>query len=150
MFSTFSLGARPFDLRATLESWNSAEHPVTVFKGKPKRKEDPTVDAWLQSVEEACAFRCVPKTHWPDVARHFMGKKAQGRVVEVEKIMRCVCGDKWKWDWQGFTQAVSKIGCECIRKGARAESCRVRSSDWRKVPDTRCDADKLCALHREH
>ena len=114
MFSAFYLGARPFDLQTTLDGWatSSPENPVPEFKGKPKRKDDPTVEGWLNSVEQGCTARRVPKAHWSDVARHFMGKKAQSRVAEVEKVMRALHGEQWAWTWKGFRAAVLNMGCE--------------------------------------
>ena len=115
MFSAFSLSSRPFDLQAALQSWatTSQDHLVPEFKGKPKRKDDPTTEAWLTAVENGCNARRVPKTHWPDVAKHFMVKKARGRVTEVEKVMRALHGDQWAWTWKNFRVAVLNMGCKC-------------------------------------
>ena len=114
MFAAFITGAKPFDLAVALESW-AATHPdhlVPEFKGKPKRKDDPSAEAWLDLVEKGCGARRVPKTHWPDVAQHFMAKKARGRVVEVERVMRVLHGEQWGWTWKNFRVAFLNMGCE--------------------------------------
>ncbi|KAI0632681.1 hypothetical protein C8Q77DRAFT_1119159 [Trametes polyzona] len=113
MFSAFSFAsARPFDLQVALKEWKTttADHPVPEFKGKPKRKDDPTTDAWLGLVEKGCTARTVPKAHWPAVAKHFMGKKARSRVLEVEKVMRALHGPQWDWRWKDFKVAVMNMG----------------------------------------
>ncbi|KAH9886923.1 hypothetical protein C8Q73DRAFT_714024 [Cubamyces lactineus] len=92
----------PFDLPSTLASWDTtgADHPVPKFRGKPKRNDDPTIDAWLKLVKEGCIARRVPKSRRPDVAKHFMSKKARSRVLDVEKVMRVVRGENWEWRWK--------------------------------------------------
>ncbi|KAI0334302.1 hypothetical protein GY45DRAFT_1318794 [Cubamyces sp. BRFM 1775] len=92
----------PFDLPSTLASWDTTctDHLVPKFRGKPKRKDDPAVDAWLKLVKEGCIARRVPKAHRPDIAKHFMGKKARSRVLAVEKVMRVVRGESWGWRWK--------------------------------------------------
>ena len=114
MFSALTFGARPFDLEATLASWDTSapDHAVPEFKGKPMRKDDPSVEAWLTLVEQACSARRVPRTHWPAIAVHFMGKKPRGRVAEVEKVMRALHGEQWAWTWKSFSAAVLNMGCE--------------------------------------
>ena len=128
MFSAFGIGAKPFDLAAALESWSTSapDHPaVPEFKGKPKRKDDPTAEAWLNLIESGCTARRVPKAHWPDVAKHCMGKKPRGRVAEVEKVMRALHGEQWAWTWKNFRVAVLNMGCEyysvIISSGRRVE-----------------------------
>ncbi|KAI0363924.1 hypothetical protein BV20DRAFT_975034 [Pilatotrama ljubarskyi] len=113
MFSVFSFGAtQPFDLQATLKTWATSgpDHSIPEFKGKPKRKDDPSTGAWLTAVEKGCTARSVPKIHWPSVAKHFMGKKARGRVLEVEKVMRALHGEQWDWRWKDFKVAVMNMG----------------------------------------
>ncbi|KAI0334301.1 hypothetical protein GY45DRAFT_1242983 [Cubamyces sp. BRFM 1775] len=114
MFSTLSAfgASRPFDLPSALASWTttSPDHPVPEFKGKPKRKDDPTTETWLALVEKGCYVRSVPKAHWPAVAKHFMGKKARGRVLQVEKVMRALHGEQWEWRWKDFKVAVMNMG----------------------------------------
>lgn len=113
MFATLFTGARPFDLQATLDSWATApEYAISEFKGKPKRKDDPTAEAWLDLVENGCSGRRVPRTHWPDVAKHFMVKKARARVVEVEKVMGALHGEQWAWTWKNFRIAFLNMGCK--------------------------------------
>ncbi|KAI0351229.1 hypothetical protein OH77DRAFT_1430035 [Trametes cingulata] len=116
MFSSFSFGAAPFDLPNALKTWGTSapDHPVPEFKGKPKRKDDPSPAAWLNTIEKGCTARSVPKAHWPAVAKHFMGKKARGRVLEVEKVMRALHGEQWEWRWKDFRVAVMNMGCECL------------------------------------
>ncbi|KAH9856160.1 hypothetical protein C2E23DRAFT_810325 [Lenzites betulinus] len=113
MFSVFSFGStQPFDLQTTLKEWGttSPEHPVPEFKGKPKRKDDPTPEAWLNLVEKGCNARAVPKAHWPAVSKHFMAKKARGRVLELEKVMHALHGEQWTWRWKDFRVAVMNMG----------------------------------------
>ncbi|KAH9886924.1 hypothetical protein C8Q73DRAFT_714028 [Cubamyces lactineus] len=114
MFGTLSAfgASRPFDLASALASWSatSPDHPVPEFKGKPKRKDDPTTETWLVLVEKGCYARSVPKAHWPAVAKHFMGKKARSRVLQVEKIMRALHGEQWEWRWKDFKVAVMNMG----------------------------------------
>ncbi len=117
MFSAFSFApARPFDLQVALKEWGTTatDHPVPEFKGKPKRKDDPTAEAWLNLVEKGCCARTVPKAHWPAVAKHFMGKKARGRALELEKVMRALHGQQWDWRWKDFRVAVLNMGCEYL------------------------------------
>ena len=97
-----------------MAAWDTTpDHPVPEFKGKPKRKEDLNVEAWLALVEQGCSARKVPRAHWPAVATHFMNKKARGRVREVEKVMRALHGEQWAWTWRSFSAAVLNMGCEC-------------------------------------
>ncbi|KAI0669039.1 hypothetical protein C8Q78DRAFT_1071052 [Trametes maxima] len=113
MFSAFSFApVAPFDLPAALKAWamTNAEHLVPEFKGRPKRKDDLTPDAWLALVEKGSLARSVPKAHWPAVAKHFMGKKARSRVLEVEKVMRALHGEQWDWRWKDFKVAVMNMG----------------------------------------
>ncbi|KAI0819825.1 hypothetical protein BC628DRAFT_1400786 [Trametes gibbosa] len=114
MFSVLSFGSTPpFDLQATLKVWGtiSPESPtVPEFKGKPKRKDDLTPEAWLNMVEKGCNARTVPKTHWPAVGKHFMGKKARGRVLELEKVMHALHGEQWTWRWKDFRIAIMNMG----------------------------------------
>ncbi|KAL1938297.1 hypothetical protein VTO73DRAFT_11748 [Trametes versicolor] len=113
MFSAFSFApGRPFDLAVALKEWTTttADHLVPEFKGRPKRKDDPTAEAWLNLVDKGCSARAVPKTHWPAVAKHFMGKKARGRVLELEKVMRALHGQQWDWRWKDFRVAVLNMG----------------------------------------
>lgn len=126
MFSAFSFApARPFDLAVALKEWSTttADHLVPEFKGRPKRKDDPTAEAWLNLVDKGCSARAVPKTHWPAVAKHFMGKKARGRVLELEKVMRALHGEQWDWRWKDFRVAVLNMGCEylfvCTREAGK-------------------------------
>ncbi|KAI0776627.1 hypothetical protein BD413DRAFT_521402, partial [Trametes elegans] len=115
MFGVFSFGAAtPFDLPTALKDWatTAPDHPVPEFRGKPKRKDDLTADAWLTRVEKGSTARNVPKVHWPAVAKHFMVKKARARVLEVEKVMRALHGAQWDWCWKNFRVAVLNMGCE--------------------------------------
>ena len=116
MIATLSIfkTSPPFDLSSTLTLWDTTGtgHPVLKFRGKPKRRDDPTVEAWLKSVKEGCIARRVPKSHRPDIAKHFMSKKARSRVLDVEKVMRAVRGESWKWRWKDFKAAVRNMGCE--------------------------------------
>nr|VWP01311.1 N/A [Ganoderma boninense] len=115
MFSAFGIGPKPFDLAAALASWSTSapdQPPTPEFKGKPRRKDDPTAEAWLDLIEQGCTARRVPKTHWPDVAKHFMGKKPRGRVAEVEKVMHALHGEQWAWMWKNFRVAVLNMGSE--------------------------------------
>ena len=119
MLATFSaFNSKPFDLDATLAAWDTAapdsEHPLPEFKGKPRRKDDPNVGAWLALAEAACAARRVPRAHWPAVAVRFMARKPAGRVREVEKVMRALHGEQWAWTWKTFSAAVMNMGCECF------------------------------------
>ncbi|OSD03855.1 hypothetical protein PYCCODRAFT_1451544 [Trametes coccinea BRFM310] len=131
MFSALTFGAaRPFDLAAALQSWNTtnADHPVPEFKGKPKRKEDPTTDAWLVLVEKGCSARSVPKAHWPAVAKHFMGKKARSRVLQVEKVMHALHGEQWEWRWKDFKLAVMNMGWNIEETKTRQVQVERKSS----------------------
>ncbi|KAI0640964.1 hypothetical protein C8Q79DRAFT_1107013 [Trametes meyenii] len=113
MFSAFSFApTTPFDLPAALKAWTTTntEHSVPEFKGRPKRKDDLAPDAWLALVEKGSSVRSVPKSHWPAVAKHFMGKKARSRVLEVEKVMRALHGEQWDWRWKDFKVAVMNMG----------------------------------------
>ncbi|KAI0705971.1 hypothetical protein C8T65DRAFT_809545 [Cerioporus squamosus] len=135
MFSAFSLTSRPFDLAATIEAWatSSPNHPVSEFKGKPKRKDDPPAEVWLTSVENGCNARRIPKTHWPDVAKHFMVKKARGRVTEVEKVMRALHGDQWVWTWKNFRVAVLNMGWNIDEKKTREVNIESKGSGLWKI-----------------
>ncbi|TFK80790.1 hypothetical protein K466DRAFT_605046, partial [Polyporus arcularius HHB13444] len=141
MFSAFSRTPRPFDLEAALESWatTSPDHPVAEFKGKPKRKDDVSVEVWLLAVENGCNARRVPKTHWPDVAKHFMVKKALGRVTEVEKVMRALHGDEWVWTWKDFQVAVLNMGWNIDEKKTRQVSIESTGAGLWKIVTGRKD-----------
>ncbi|KAI0702771.1 hypothetical protein C8Q76DRAFT_684877 [Earliella scabrosa] len=144
MFSAFTaLGARPFDLQAALDSWatTAPDHPVPEFKGKPKRKDDPTAEAWLDLVEKGCSGRRVPKSHWPDVAKHFMVKKARGRVAELEKVMRAMHGEQWAWTWKNFRVAVMNMGWNIDDKKTREINIERKASGlWKIVTGQKDDS----------
>ncbi|RPD53653.1 hypothetical protein L226DRAFT_611221 [Lentinus tigrinus ALCF2SS1-7] len=143
MFSAFSFGSRPFDLKTALESWatTSPEHPVPEFKGKPKRKDDPTTEVWLTAVETGCNARRVPKTQWPDVAKHFMAKKARGRVTEVEKVMRALHGEQWAWTWKNFRVAVLNMGWNIDEKKTREVNIERKGTGlWKIVTGQKDDS----------
>ncbi|OCH88122.1 hypothetical protein OBBRIDRAFT_836816 [Obba rivulosa] len=110
-----------------LASWPEGAAPPT-FTGNPKK--DGRADKWLALVQKQCEERKVPQVLWPDIAKFLMSDEARGRVEEVEKIMRCVCGEKWKWDWPGFTQAVSKMGWNIDTKKTQAVKARRGPSGW--------------------
>ncbi|KAI1795400.1 hypothetical protein LXA43DRAFT_1058543 [Ganoderma leucocontextum] len=143
MFSAFGIGTKPFDLVAALETWSTSapDHPVPEFKGKPKRKEDPTAEAWLDLVENGCTARHVPKTHWPDVAKHFMGKKPRGRVAEVEKVMRALHGEQWAWTWKNFRVAVLNMGWNIDEQKTREVKVERKATGlWRIVAGNKGDS----------
>ena len=125
MFAGFPFAARPFDFDATLAAWDtsSPDHPLPVFKGRPKHSGNPCAKAWLTLVEEACKARSVPRAHWPAIAVHFMSKKPRGRVADVEKVMRALHGEKWAWSWKDFQAAVSNMGCEYARPPLASPLC---------------------------
>lgn len=114
MFSTFSLGSKAFDLDTALAEWPNTNpaYAIPTFTGKSKRKNVPTIDAWLGLVEVGCTARKVPRAHWPAVAKHFMSDKAGKRVLEVEKVMRALHGEAWVWSWKAFRVAVLNMGCK--------------------------------------
>ncbi|CDO69930.1 hypothetical protein BN946_scf184836.g4 [Trametes cinnabarina] len=131
MFSAFSLGpSRPFDLAATLQSWSTiaSDHLIPEFKGKPKRKDDPSTEAWLVLVEKGCSARSVPKAHWAAVAKHFMGKKARSRVLQVEKVMHALHGEQWDWRWKDFKVAVMNMGWNIEETKTRQVQVERKSS----------------------
>ncbi|KAI8992765.1 hypothetical protein BD414DRAFT_513872 [Trametes punicea] len=131
MFSTLSFGiTRPFDLAMALQSWSTTapDSPVPEFKGKPKRKEDPTPEAWLILVEKGCTARSVPKAHWAAVAKHFMAKKARSRVLQVEKVMHALHGEQWVWRWKDFKVAVMNMGWNIEETKTRQVQVERKSS----------------------
>ncbi|KAI0742457.1 hypothetical protein C8Q80DRAFT_1328571 [Daedaleopsis nitida] len=143
MFSAFSLMGTPFDLQATLDSWatSAPEHSVPQFNGKPKRKDEPAPGAWLDLVEQGCSARRVPKTHWPAVAKHFMAKKARGRVCEVEKVMMALHGEQWTWSWKNFRVAVLNMGWNIDDKKTREINVERKASGlWKIVTGQRDDS----------
>ena len=114
MFS-LKIKKQPFDLQTALNTWSTSapQHPVSKFRGKPKRADEPAVNAWLALVKKGCTARGVPKGYWPAVALHFMGKKARRRMEEVARVMRALHGDvQWAWTWKQFSAVAGKMGCE--------------------------------------
>ncbi|TBU41117.1 hypothetical protein BD309DRAFT_298367 [Dichomitus squalens] len=149
MFAAFMTGAKPFDLAATLESWSTAnaDHLIPEFRGKPKRKDDPTAQAWLDLVEMGCGARRVPKTHWPDVAKHFMAKKARGRVMEVEKVMRVLQGEQWGWTWKSFRVAFLNMGWNIDEKQTREVNVERKTTGlWRIVAGNKDESSSTSVL----
>ncbi|KAI0753663.1 hypothetical protein C8Q74DRAFT_1320177 [Fomes fomentarius] len=142
MFATLFTGARPFDLQATLDSWATApEFAISEFKGKPKRKDDPTAEAWLDLVEKGCSGRRVPRTHWPDVAKHFMVKKARARVVEVEKVMCALHGEQWTWTWKHFRIAFLSMGWNIDERKTREINVERKATGlWKIVTGQKDDS----------
>ncbi|KZT05062.1 uncharacterized protein LAESUDRAFT_727316 [Laetiporus sulphureus 93-53] len=96
-------------VEALLASWPAGAAPPR-FQGKPKK--DLPVDAWLAKVAEACAAQKVPKTRWHEIARHYMSEDVKRKLDEVEKVMRCVSGEKWHWKWSSFGVALRSISCD--------------------------------------
>lgn len=52
-----------------------------------------------------------PQSLWPEVGRNFMSAKAQKRLVEVERVMRCMHGEAWVFKWKTFVVAMKNMGC---------------------------------------
>ncbi|PIL26231.1 hypothetical protein GSI_11986 [Ganoderma sinense ZZ0214-1] len=138
------MGPKPFDLAAALTSWSTSapgQPPTPEFKGKPKRKDDPTAEAWLDLVEQGCTARRVPKAHWPDVAKHFMGKKPRGRVAEVEKVMHALHGEQWVWTWKNFRVAVLNMGWNIDEQKTREVKVERKATGlWRIVAGNKGDS----------
>ncbi|KAH9925660.1 uncharacterized protein BXZ73DRAFT_49800 [Epithele typhae] len=129
MFSLI-FGPTTFNLESALKDWDASapDHLVPEFRGKPKRKDDPSAAAWLALVEGACAARKIPRAHWPAVALHFMGKKPRARVGEVEKVMRALHGEGWAWTWANFSAAVKNMGWNIDERKTREIAVERKSA----------------------
>lgn len=105
MFNTLKIKSE-FDLEPVYASWKDAPK----FNGNEKK--DGTVRSWLDAIESGCKERKVPKAKWPELAQHYMGKKATARFYEVKKVMVHMHGVKYVWTWSKFTTAMTNMNCE--------------------------------------
>ncbi|CCL99830.1 uncharacterized protein FIBRA_01854 [Fibroporia radiculosa] len=116
-------------LTTLLKAWPSNIVPPR-FLGRPK--QDPPIDVWLAKIAAACAAQKVPSRLWHEVARHFMGKEALRRIEDVEKVMRCVYGEQWKWKWATFGVAMKNMGWGTDSKKTEKVKvqCKASGSWW--------------------
>lgn len=98
------LRVKPFDLEPVYVSWKNPP----IFNGK--KGEDPV--AWLAAIKAGCVDRKIPKEHWYQVGRHYLGKKPRERFDELGRVMQKMTGNKHVWNWKKFKIAVQNLGCE--------------------------------------
>ena len=97
---------KPFDLEPVFASWLDGPR----FLGNP-RKDEYSVDDWLDQIKAGCVARKVPEEYWHRVAQHFMEGDAKTRLDELKKVMAKVHGGKYRWNWKKFTLAMRNMGC---------------------------------------
>jgi hypothetical protein len=94
---------KPFDLAPVYVSWKNPP----IFYGK--KNEDPV--AWLAAIKAGCVERKIPKEHWYQVGRHYLGPKPRQRLDELGMVMQKMTGNKHVWNWKKFKIAVQNLGC---------------------------------------
>ncbi|KAJ7022027.1 hypothetical protein C8F04DRAFT_1139164 [Mycena alexandri] len=116
---------KPFDLETVYASWAGPR-----FLGDPKK--DPPVDDWLQTIKSGCIEHNVPKEYWHTCAQHFMGDKAQARLVELKKVMAQVHGGRYRWSWKKFKVAMRNMAWDIDT--SETETVKVPSGPFWWLP----------------
>ncbi|EKM52748.1 uncharacterized protein PHACADRAFT_149640, partial [Phanerochaete carnosa HHB-10118-sp] len=106
--SKFLKPKQPYNFDALYASWTDAPK----WHGIPDR--DGPVTNWIAKMEVELKARKVPKEHWHDVARHYMGDRATKAWLFVGAATTNMFGAKFKWDWKRYKKVMLLVPWETL------------------------------------